>query len=153
MGSQMTFLAGVGVGAGLMYMLDPDRGNRRRALVRDQIVSARHRADDRVTGLAKDVQNRAKGTVAETVARIREDEVSDEVLVERVRSEMGRATSHPRAIEVRAHDGQVTLSGSVLRREVDTLLSTVASVRGVRNVENQLQIQDQPGSNPSLQQH
>jgi hypothetical protein len=36
----LTFIGGMGVGASLMYMLDPDRGSRRRALVRDKIISA-----------------------------------------------------------------------------------------------------------------
>src|SRR4051812_35769009 len=35
-------LALVGLGAGLMYFLDPDRGRRRRALVRDQFIHALH---------------------------------------------------------------------------------------------------------------
>ena len=31
------FLRGIGAGAGFMYFFDPDRGKRRRALVRDQM--------------------------------------------------------------------------------------------------------------------
>ena len=46
-------LVGAGAGAGLMYLLDPDLGNRRRALMRDQLVRAGH-----VTGDAVDVTSR-----------------------------------------------------------------------------------------------
>ena len=36
MTKESALIGGAGLGAGLMYLLDPDRGKRRRALVRDQ---------------------------------------------------------------------------------------------------------------------
>jgi hypothetical protein len=45
----------------------------------------------------------------------------------------------------------VTLSGPVLRDEVARLLRGVASVRGVRDVENRLAVHDEPGDVPGLQ--
>ena len=41
-------LTGLGVGAGLMYFLDPRHGNRRRALVRDKVNSTVNRIDDSI---------------------------------------------------------------------------------------------------------
>lgn len=38
-----TFAAGLGLGAGLMYYLDPDRGSRRRTHARNQLIHAAHR--------------------------------------------------------------------------------------------------------------
>ncbi|HET9268717.1 MAG TPA: hypothetical protein VFO31_11160, partial [Vicinamibacterales bacterium] len=38
-----TFAAGLGLGAGLMYYLDPDRGSRRRTHARNQLIHASHR--------------------------------------------------------------------------------------------------------------
>ena len=35
--------AGLGLGAGLMYYLDPDRGSRRRTHARNQLIHASHR--------------------------------------------------------------------------------------------------------------
>jgi len=58
-------LAGLGVGAGLMYLLDPDRGNRRRALIRDKVVRLNRQTHEAVSGRAKDVSNRAKGFLHE----------------------------------------------------------------------------------------
>ena len=39
MRKELVGLGGLGFGAALMYMFDPDRGSRRRALLSDKIVS------------------------------------------------------------------------------------------------------------------
>jgi hypothetical protein len=41
-----TIAAGLGLGAGLMYYLDPDRGSRRRTHARNQMRHASHRLRD-----------------------------------------------------------------------------------------------------------
>jgi hypothetical protein len=64
--SFMMFLLGLGTGAALMYFLDPDRGRRRRALVRDQAVSLTNDARETIEGTAQDLSNRAYGVYAET---------------------------------------------------------------------------------------
>jgi hypothetical protein len=48
-----------------MYLLDPDRGNRRRALIRDKMVRANRQTQEAVSGKIKDVSNRAKGMLHE----------------------------------------------------------------------------------------
>ncbi len=147
----MTFLTGLAIGAGLMYILDPDRGNRRRALARDQVVSAAHTVEDTVSGRSQDIRNRAQGVIAETRGALTEEPVSDRVLEERVRAELGRATRHAGAIEVRANQGRVTLTGPVLASDVDSVISSVSSVRGVKDVENRLDVHQQPDDVPALQ--
>src|SRR5215204_3663603 len=73
MDREATLLAGgIGLGAALMYILDPDRGRRRRALMRDQFVSAGHRLPDAVGAIARDLSNRTRGLVAEAGASIEE---------------------------------------------------------------------------------
>jgi osmotically-inducible protein OsmY len=77
--------------------------------------------------------------VANTQARLRPQEaVSDAVLTQRVRTELGQVCSHPRAIMVTTEHGRVTLRGLILAREEETVLRAVAAVRGVATVENQL---------------
>jgi nucleoside-diphosphate-sugar epimerase/osmotically-inducible protein OsmY len=151
-GKEWAFLiGGIGVGGALMYLLDPDRGRRRRAYLRDQAVHAAHVVGDSVapgaSSIARDLGKRARnlsnhvrGAAVEASARLRDEEVPDEVLVARVRSEMGHVTHHAQEINVRADTGRVTLSGVVRAGEVKRLLASVAHVRGVRDVENRLEV-------------
>ena len=74
----------VGTGAGLMYLLDPERGRRRRALLRDKAGHAT-REIRRALGLAsRDLVNRSRGVVAEVRHKIESGDTSDDVLIERV---------------------------------------------------------------------
>jgi hypothetical protein len=91
------------------------------------------------------LSNRARGVVAEAGAALRRENVSDDVLVRRVRSQLGRAVSKPRDVEVLADEGRVTLRGVVRVREVERLLSRVSRVRGVRGVECQLNVKGRRG--------
>ena len=144
-------LVGVGVGAALMYFFDPDRGHRRRTLVRDKVEAAGNKASDYAEKMGRDLRNRAYGMVEETKALFRHEEVTDEVLVERVRAKLGRYSIHTGALEVSAHDGLVTLTGPILADELPTVLRATRFVRGVKGVENQLTVYNQAGSEPSLQ--
>jgi hypothetical protein len=58
-------LGALGIGALAMYFYDPVSGKRRRALLRDQLVHARHEIGDYAEGATKDLRNRAYGLVAE----------------------------------------------------------------------------------------
>lgn len=148
----LSLLGGLGLGAGLMYLFDPAAGRRRRALLRDQLVHALSRMDDRVDATVSDLSHRAEGLAAAIRASFVSEQVSDEVLAARVRSKLGRYTSHPHAIGVAAHNGQIVLTGSVLKREVGGLLRATSKVRGVAGVDaSGLVIHDEPGDRPWLQ--
>jgi len=144
----------IGLGAGLMYFLDPERGRRRRALVRDQIVHALNVLDDAIGVASRDVRNRSRGLWAGARAlptRLMGEEVPDGVLEARVRSTMGRYVSHARSIEVVARGGRVTLRGPILAHEVDNLMRAVASIPGVAGVEDSLEVHERPGEMPALE--
>ena len=145
------FMTGLIAGGTMLYLLDPDKcGHRRRIVTRDKAVRAEHVASRFVDKTVRDLQNRARGLIAEAWAAIREREVPDDVLVRRVYARIGRAVSHPRALRIEAYGGIVKLYGPVLEDEVDQLLRTVQSVRGVRAVENHLEPHKTPDI-PSLQ--
>lgn len=146
-----TLLSGAGLGATLIYLLDPNAGPRRRALLRDRLVSLSHTAGNQLEPTGRDLLNRLQGVGAELLSLLGPDDVSDEVLVQRVRARLGRYTSHPRAIEVDATEGRVVLSGPILRHEVEQLLTAVATTRGVRSVENELEVHKTRDNVPALQ--
>lgn len=144
--------AGLGIGAFLMYVFDPVWGHRRRALARDQMVRAVNKTGYAVNVTGSDIRNRTKGMLAEVRGLLRRNgEVSDEVLVARIRSEMGRRISHPRSIEVTSQDGHVTLRGSISSPELNALLRCAQSVSGVKSVDNQLDVHEVRDDMPSLQ--
>lgn len=146
-----TLVGGLGLGAALMYVLDPERGKRRRALARDKAVHAARKTSDVLDARSRDLRNRAKGVAAEVKTMTSREEVSEAVLEERTRAAIGRAVSNPGAIEVSAIGPIVTLSGAVLASELDDLLSAVRDVRGVDDVENRLQVYESPENIPSPQ--
>jgi uncharacterized membrane protein len=134
-------VAGAAFGAAaMMYLFDPDRGRRRRALLRDQLVSAASHLDDAFAVIERDLTHRVQGIAAEGRSAIAGEQSSNEVLVERVRSKMGRIVSLPGAIHVQAEQGRVSLSGCVLRHEHQDLLQAVRSVHGVVDVADQLEV-------------
>jgi uncharacterized membrane protein/osmotically-inducible protein OsmY len=144
-------LTGLGIGAGLMYFLDPERGRRRRARIRDRVAHATTVAGDAAGATGRDVAHRASGVAARLRGTLGGREVDHRVLIERVRARLGRVVSHPRAIDVDAADGVVTLRGPILQAEVPRLLNAVERIRGVRDVVNALEEHKEAGTVPALQ--
>ena len=211
-------LSGLSLGAGAMYLLDPDYGQRRRKQLRTNARAARYRVSDFLDETASGVQGRARsayagtraqlmaphwldvlpsrhrrrqksmdsgllvlgglgvgvalltlvgaqkssrektaavtqktihdaydwmcGMITEGRAWLRQEMVPDAVLVPRVKDRLNRLASRPGAIDVSADRGRITLSGPVLERERDTVLSSIASMRGVSDVVDKLDVQE-----------
>jgi hypothetical protein len=135
-----------------MYMLDPDRGRRRRAIVGDKATSLALDTQRALRAASRDAAHRIEGLRARARHLLTDQPVPDDLqLIERVRARMGRLVSHPHAIQVGANRGRVTLSGPVLAHEVDRLLDAVRSVWGVSSLDNKLVVHDHADSISSLQ--
>jgi len=62
----LAIMSGLGVGAALMYLFDPEEGNRRRTMLRDKAMSMSNKAQGAMSGRVQDLSNRAKGLLHET---------------------------------------------------------------------------------------
>ena len=150
---ELTRVAGAALlGVVAMYMLDPDKGKRRRALVGDKAYSVVSDARQALRAATRDAAHRIEGMRARARRLVSDAPVPDDLqLIERVRARMGRLVSHPHAIQVGANNGRVTLSGPVLRHEVARLLDAIRTVWGVSTVEDRLVVYDSAESISSLQ--
>jgi len=134
-----------------MYLLDPDRGKRRRALLLNKAEHVSRVAVDAAGKTKRDVENHVHGLLAELDSFFSTEKITDEVLEARVRSKMGRIVSHPHAVRVTAHDGIVTLRGPILSDEVHKLLALTAGMSGVKNIDNRLELHEFRGDASALQ--
>jgi hypothetical protein len=132
------FGAGIGVGAALMYLLDPERGKRRRALAKDKLVHATHVTAQEADVTSRNAVNHVRGVIARIRSRVKSEHVPDSVLAERVRARIGHLVPHAGSIDVTVRDGRATLAGPALGSELDALLADLARVRGIVGIDNRL---------------
>lgn len=134
----LTLATGIAVGAFAMYLLDPEEGRRRRALVRDKAASAGHDAGRLARGASRHTANQLRGAAAEAQSHMRGAPVSDSQLHERIRSQLGHLVDQPGNLQVKVDHGRVTLSGSAKPSEIQSLVAVVSAMQGVEGVDNRL---------------
>lgn len=139
-----SLLKGLVWGAGLMYLFDPDRGRRRRALIRDRIVGLGHDAEDLWHRGSRDLTNRTLGVAAETKRALQTGPVDDALLTQRVRAVLGHHINNARRLDVTTNHGIVTLRGTIRPGEPQRVIPAVERVPGVHGVESALTISGTP---------
>lgn len=134
----------MGIGAGIMFLLEPGRGAGRRAKIRDKATSLYNDSAWFAGKFRRDLRNRAAGIAAEAKLKMspQHEDVPDEKLEARVRSKLGRLSSHPRAIHVQTENGCVILEGPALTNEVNGIVTAIRSLAGVKEVVNRLELHD-----------
>src|SRR5919197_3147923 len=135
-----TILTTIGVGAGIAYFFDPRQGESRRALLRDKANNLVNQMDDSIYTAVEDTRNRTRGVLSEWTAKLSNQENPDWLLAERVRSALAHLSTHAHNVRVRADDGQIHLSGSILKDEKDPILKATSRTRGVREVIDELEV-------------
>jgi hypothetical protein len=132
---------GIALGAGLMFLFDPRVGKVRRATVRQKSLRAAHEVETAFGIGARDLTNRMHGVTSRIFGKRRPAHVPPDVLVARVRARLGRVCSHSHAVQVVSKDdGCIELKGPVLESELDRILLGIAHVRGVREIDDDLDV-------------
>lgn len=142
-------LLGAVAGAGLMYLLDPREGRRRRALARDKGMHYLRRAGVLAARCGRNLAGRLRGLLHEAQKRmpwyepepVPED---DQFIKDRVQSTLGRERDLPlHAVNFDCTDGIVRIRGTV--PDMDTarrLVERTAAVEGVRAAVSLMRLPD-----------
>lgn len=148
------FLVGTAVGSAVAYFLDPVRGKTRRVTAKDKSIKFKKDSNQMIQRFLIHLKNKTQGLRAKAQRSANKDEpVSDRALEARIRSEFGRIVRHSKAITVSSQNGVVTLSGPILRKEVNDTISHVKKVPGVKYVVNKLDAHATSDNIPELQGH
>lgn len=131
---------GILLGAALMYLLDPEKGHRRRAVVTDKALKLRRQAGRALRVATHDLQNRATGALTRAGLLLERSEADARRIEARIRTRLGRACSHPRAIAVSVDNGVATVAGPVLLDEWRGVRHAIKGAKGVTDVEDRLEI-------------
>lgn len=134
------FALGLGLGALAAYLLDPNAGARRRAVFGDQARSVARSSGRKGIKALRHTRNQLEGALANATALFTPvGPASDRKLAERIRSRLGHVARHLEKLELDVHKGDVLVRGQLDEREVQPLLKTIASTRGVRSVTDNIE--------------
>jgi len=148
----LALLAGTSVcSAGLMYLLDPERGRRRRNMARDRMLARLRRTVRAGAAAWRGAAADAYGASHRMVHLVpRETDVSDdETLRQRVESQLFRDRDIPKGeLNITAEHGMIILRGELdSPAEIVMIEKRVARVPGVRGVHNLLHPHGTPAPN------
>lgn len=136
---------GLAIGAGVAYLLDPDRGRHRRDQLTDQLGAKAREARSTVEGEAQRRAGEAKGAAIESVKDALPEDVPDDpkVLEQRVRSHALGGRDDVHAVVVRVDGpGRVALKGTVADATVERdVVAAVSDVEGVTDVISELELE------------
>jgi len=146
----MTIGSGL-MGGMLVYMLDPERGRRRRHMVRDQMFARMRRALRGMRGMWRGAAAETYGVSHRMIHLVprQTDVADDETLCQRVESQLFRDRHVPKGeLTISCEHGMV-----ILRGEMDSPLESayleerVRRTPGVRGVHNLLHAHGTPAPN------
>ncbi len=135
----------LGLGAAGMYFFDPKMGPRRRSMARDQVRHYRREASRRMAGLSRDLASRTKGLIHQASQLVVPEFLqrspaspSDETLKARALSRAGRVRHHePRTFDIQAHEGCITITGSIDDGDYQRLYRALRKIPGVKKIERE----------------
>lgn len=142
------FFAGAMAGAAAMYLLDPDRGRRRRAQLGQKWTARKRSADRAVDRFERDTANRAEGARARAEGGgifHPSDDRALEVHLHQVLEELDVATSD---VSVESVEGLVRVRGQVASEaDIARVVRAINGVPGVHGVESLMHLPGEPAPN------
>jgi len=129
------FLGGAAMGARLMYLFDPDRGRSRRAKLRDRVAGGIHFLQREANKQARNVGHQVIGRLHEIRSSIHEraTPIDEDILLDRVRAQLGRDVMRMRRLDLSMQDGCVVIAGPVMPGEAEKIRKKLRKIRGVRD--------------------
>ena len=143
MGKLRTFLFAGVAGAAVMYFLDPDRGEGRRAVARDRFEAMVRRGKLNVERQARYRQGQAEGIMHEVASRGRSEAPGDDIAIkDRVESEVFGRRGFPKGkVNAEVVNGRLRLDGELdSEAEIAEVIAECRAVPGVREVESYLHV-------------
>lgn len=133
---------GLLMGAAAMYLLDAENGEQRRAGVARRVDQYRDEMERTLVRERERALGQVRGTAREAVRRVRESLVPDGTIRREIMARMEEVLPFEEAaqITVEVRRGRVTLEGSIAEERLNRLLGRVATVPGVRGLDNRLAV-------------
>jgi len=138
--AQWTLLSGLAAGAAALYFLDREQGPQRRDNFKKKAGRIAREVSSGASKALRDSQNRLAGLASRVSHGFDRELPDDRILVERIRSRMGRIVSKPHKIHVAADNGVVTLWGTAQEHETNELVRAVETMEGVSEVLDHLEL-------------
>jgi hypothetical protein len=146
-GSALGAVACLAAGFGLMYLMDPQQGRRRRHVARDKTMKWLREIGDMSRRTGRHWANKSRGYAHETMSAARSvtggmtgGEGFGRSLAERIRERIG-SLGRGKSVNVDCDDcGRVTLGGDCTPDEVAILVAEVQSVPGVDSIDNRMNL-------------
>jgi BON domain len=140
-----TFLVASALGAAASYFFDAERGAARRAKARDQLDSVLRRGRRNALRTAMQIEDRARGRLAQVQHAGDERDNDDLTVLDRVESEVFGRHGFPKdRINADVVDGRLTLRGQL--DSEDQIQAVVAAAEGVPGVVEVVTLLHLPGT-------
>ena len=150
-GATVSAVAALAAGVGLMYLLDPNDGARRRNTLLGKVTRCLNETGDFARRTGRHLANRSRGMAHDTRSMFQRggEPADDRTVAERIRARLGHLQQSNADVNVAVIDGRATLTGRCAPDDVEALISTVQSTPGVASIVNLLEVQSSGTSQQS----
>ena len=149
-GATVSAVAALAAGVGLMYLLDPTDGARRRNTLLAKATRCLNETGDFARRTGRHLANRSRGVAHDTQSMFQRggEPADDRTVTERIRARIGHLQQSAADVNVAVIDGRATLTGRCSTDDVEALIATVQGTPGVASIVNLLTVgsEDSPSS-------